>query len=131
MSEQVVVENNSGMGKGTQVPDIVAKKFNWGAFLLNWIWGLGNASYITLIIFLVALIPFVGGFAMLGCQIWFGIKGNEWAWQNKKFESVEKFHSYQRKWATAGAIVFAVSILLGLLTYTLFGAFLLTQPTVQ
>ena len=114
MSEQVIAENNSGMGKGTPVPEIIAKKFNWGAFFLSWIWGLGNATYITLVIFLAALIPFVGAFAILGCQIWFGIKGNEWAWQNKKYENVEKFEDYQRKWATAGVILFVVGLLCGL-----------------
>ena len=109
MSEQTIVENNSGMGKDIQVPEVVAKRFNWGAFLLSWIWGLGNGTYITLIGLLVCFIPFVGGLIALGCSIWFGIKGNEWAWQNKRFNDVEHFHSYQRKWATAGVIVLLLS----------------------
>src|SRR6516162_11951094 len=29
------------------------KRWNWGAFLLNWIWGIGNQTYIALL----ALIP--------------------------------------------------------------------------
>lgn len=29
-----------------------------------------------------------------------GFKGNEWAWRNKEWQSVEQFHSVQRKWAT-------------------------------
>ena len=32
--------NNSGAGKDSPVLDIVAKRFNWGACLLSWIWGL-------------------------------------------------------------------------------------------
>ena len=48
--------NNSGAGKDSPVLDIVAKRFNWGACLLSWIWGLGNRSYITLIIFPIARI---------------------------------------------------------------------------
>ncbi len=29
------------------------RRWNWGAFLLNWIWGIGNQTYIALL----ALIP--------------------------------------------------------------------------
>src|SRR6202040_3092399 len=32
------------------------KRWNWGAFLLNWIWGIGNQTYIALL----ALIPGFG-----------------------------------------------------------------------
>lgn len=96
--------NNSGQGPNTPVLDIVSKKFNWGAFLLNWIWGLGNRTYITLILFLLGFIPFLGIVAIFGCQIWFGIKGNEWAWQNKRWNSIEHFHEVQKKWAIAGII---------------------------
>ena len=110
-------ENNSGQGPNTPVPDIVARNFNWGAFLLSWIWGLGNKTYITLIIFatiLVAWIPIVGWLISLGLCIWFGTKGNEWAWQNKRFESIEHFHEYQKKWAIAGTVLYLVSIIIGI-----------------
>ena len=32
-----------------------AKKWNWGAFFMTWIWGLGNKTYIALL----GLIPVV------------------------------------------------------------------------
>ena len=32
------------------------KRWNWGAFLLNWIWGIGNQTYIALL----ALVPGFG-----------------------------------------------------------------------
>ena len=119
--ENEVIENNSGQGENITVPEAVADKFNWGAFLLTWIWGLGNKSYITLLIILtifLAFIPFVNlvtGMVQLGLAIWFGIKGNEWAWKNKKFESIEAFHSYQKKWAIAGTILAVLSILLAII----------------
>ncbi len=120
MSEQTITENNSGMGKGISVSGEVANRFNWGAFFLSWIWGLGNNSFITFLIWtscLIIFIPLIGIFAPLGFAIWFGIKGNEWAWQNKHFESIEKFHDYQRKWATAGVIVSVIfPVLIGALT---------------
>jgi saccharopine dehydrogenase-like NADP-dependent oxidoreductase len=31
-----------------------------------------------------------------------GIKGSAWAWQNKRWESVEAFKRTQRKWAMWG-----------------------------
>lgn len=103
-----VAENNSGKGGDYPVLDIIKDKFNWGAFLLSWIWGIGNKTYITLIMlvaWLLGFIPFVGALLVLGIHIWFGIKGNEWAWQNKRFPSIKAFHEYQKKWAIAGIII--------------------------
>lgn len=124
-------ENNSGQGPNTPVPDIVARKFNWGAFLLSWIWGLGNNTYITLLIFatiLVAWIPIIGWLISLGVCIWFGTKGNEWAWQNKRFQSVEHFHEYQKKWAIAGGILYLVSIIIGIIINCFIFAYLFKSP---
>ena len=121
MADEVFI-NNSGQGENIEVPENVSDKFNWGAFLLTWIWGLGNKTYITLLIIVLAFIPFVNlvsGIAQLALSIWFGIKGNEWAWQNKKFASIEAFHEYQKKWAIAGTIL---AIILGIL-FTVLVAF--------
>ena len=106
------LKNMSGKGSTYPVPDIIAKKFNWGAFLLTWIWGIGNKTYITCVILAVLAIPLIGGIASLGFSIWFGIKGNEWAWQNKQFSSIQAFHENQKKWAIAGVIVTVIAILL-------------------
>lgn len=117
--------NNSGGGKGSAVLDIVAKRFNWGAFLLSWIWGLGNRTYITLVIFpafLLCLIPILGPLAHLCIYIWFGIKGNTWAWQNKRWQSVEEFHRVQKKWAIAGVIVILLSLIAGIILSTFIAA---------
>ena len=62
--------NTSGQGKGTELPDEL-KGLNWGAFLLNWIWGLGNRTYIALLA-LIPLVNFVMMFVLL-------FKGNKWA----------------------------------------------------
>ena len=107
--------NNSGAGKDSPVLDIVAKRFNWGAFFLSWIWGLANRSYITLVIFpaaILSIIPFLGIFVQLGLCVWFGINGNKWAWQNKKWNSIEEFHAVQKKWAIAGTIVEIIFVIL-------------------
>ena len=91
------------MEAGTAVPAEV-KKWNWGAFLLTWIWGIGNQVWIALI----ALIPIVGIVMMFVL----GAKGNEWAWEKRRWDSVESFHSTQRKWAIAGLIVYGAVIVI-------------------
>ena len=56
--------------------DILKKKFNWGAFLLTWIWGLFNNTYITLIALPIAFIPKFASLLGFLLAIYFGIKGN-------------------------------------------------------
>jgi len=99
------VENTSGTGKGAAIPDGVPG-WSWGAFLLNWIWGLGNGTYIALL----CLLPYVG----FGFAIWMGIKGRELAWQNKRWDSVEHFNAVQRKWSVWSVAILVGSFLLGL-----------------
>ncbi|HEX5506584.1 MAG TPA: hypothetical protein VFW96_28470 [Thermomicrobiales bacterium] len=98
-----VLGNTSGQGPGAAVPAEI-QGWNWGAFLLNWIWGIGNGVMIALL----ALIPFVN----LAVAIYLGVKGSELAWQSKQWESLEQFQSVQKKWSTAGLIVLAASLLL-------------------
>jgi len=108
------LENNSGQGKDSPVLDIVAKRFNWGAFGFSWIWGLCNRTYITLIVFPLALIcwiPIIGSLIFLGVCILFGIKGNKWAWQNKRWQSVEHFHRVQKNWAIAEIVMICIGII--------------------
>jgi len=100
------MENTSGTGRDAAVPAEI-DRWNWGAFLLTWIWGIGNNTYIALLSF----IPFVN----LVMLFVLGIKGSAWAWKNKRWESVEHFKSTQRKWAIAGLVVCVISFLLGIL----------------
>lgn len=99
-------QNTSGMGSQAVVPDGV-RGWNWGASLLSWIWAIGNNTWIGLL----ALIPYVG----LVMSIILGVKGNEWAWRNKRWNSVEHFRKTQRTWAWWGLGVFLLSFILGLL----------------
>jgi len=72
-------------------------RWNWGAFLLSWIWGIVNGTPIALLT-LVPLVGFVMVFVL-------GAKGSGWAWRNKRWDSVEHFKRVQRRWAIAGLIV--------------------------
>ena len=90
------------------------KKFNWGAFLWTWIWGIGNNTWIALIallLLLLSFIPFVF-LAYLAFAIFLGIKGNEFAWKNKEWKSEEHFTKVQKLWAGWGLGCFIASIIL-------------------
>lgn len=116
MTNDQIIQNNSGQGPNSSVPESIKNHFNWGVLLLTWLWGIGNKTYITFIVIALCLIPVVGPFISLGVQIWFGFKGNEWAWQNKKWESVEHFHRVQKNWAIAGLALILIGIALSILT---------------
>ena len=79
-------------------------RWNWGAFLLNWIWGIGNNTYIALLMF-VPLVGFVMPFVL-------GAKGSRWAWRNGRWDSVEHFKRVQRLWAIWGAVILIGFLLL-------------------
>lgn len=89
-------ENTSGHGKFAVVPDEV-RKWNWGAFWLTWIWGIGNGSYIALL----ALLPILN----LIMPFYLGKNGNELAWRNNSWYDLEDLHGTQKKWALAGWII--------------------------
>ena len=40
------------------------------------------------------------------------IKGRQYAWQNKRWSSVEHFNSVQKKWSIAGVIIVPLAVLL-------------------
>ncbi len=91
------MENTSGQGKSAVIPDEI-RKWNWGALFLNSIWGLGNRTYIALL----CLIPIVGVVMVFVLSA----KGNKWAWQNKRWKSIEHFKRVQKIWSWAGLAVF-------------------------
>jgi len=95
-------ENTSGQGESAIVPEEV-KGWSWAGFGLTWIWGVFNGVLISLL----ALIP---GFAFIWAIV-LGIKGNEWSWRNKKWDSVEQFKNAQRPWSIAGIVVFAIGVI--------------------
>lgn len=92
------------------------KRFNWGAFFLTWIWGIGNNVLETLWILVAGFIPFFGVLLTgIVLPIIFGIKGNEWALKNKQYESIEHFHRVQKTWAIIGLSLYLASTLFSIL----------------
>jgi len=93
-----------GEPKDTPIPPRL-DRWNWGAFLLNWIWGIGNSTYIALLMF-VPMVNIVMIFVL-------GAKGSRWAWRNRVWEDEAHFIRTQRNWARAGVIVLLGIVLLG------------------
>ena len=85
-------------------------KFNWGAFWGTWIWGMLNKSFKTL--WILILWPFTG---ILPFMLLFGLKGNEWAYKNKKYENLEIFHEKQSNQAIIFAIAFPFLIIISII----------------
>jgi len=104
------MENTSGQGETAVVPQEIIR-WNWGAFFLSWIWGIRNKTYIAFL----SVIPVVG-FVMM---IVLGMRGNEWAWQNKRWESVEQFQHEQKIWSTLGIRLAKIILFLAILGYIL------------
>lgn len=77
-------------------------RWNWGAFFLNWIWGIGNSTFVALL----ALIPIVN-IIMLFVLGW---NGSRWAWRNRAWRDAEHFRRSQRAWAIAGLAIWVVAI---------------------
>ncbi len=92
--------NTSGQG-GTAIPPEEIRGWNWGAFFLHLIWGMGNNTLVALFMLVPGInlfLPFV-----------LGARGNEWAWQNKRWESIAQFQEVQRIWAICGILFALVS----------------------
>ena len=87
------MDNSSGQGPLAAVPPEV-DRWNWGAFLLNWIWGIAHNTWIALLMF-VPGVNFVMPFVL-------GARGSLWAWRNRSWESVGHFRRAQRAWALWG-----------------------------
>ena len=99
----LATENTSGQGKLTVIPQEI-KGWNWGAFLLGIIWGAGNNVWWSLLLF-IPYFDIVWVFVM-------GIKGSEWAWKSKRWDSIEHFKKTQKKWRNWGIGITAMFIVL-------------------
>jgi hypothetical protein len=105
--------NTSGMGRMAAVPQELGD-WNWGGFLLTWVWGIGNTVWWSFLVF----IPYLGIMVMPWVL---AFKGNQWAWQSRHWDSVEHFKRVQHTWTMWGmgitiavTLVLTIMLLLGL-----------------
>ena len=131
--------NTSGQGRLAQVPlDVLG--LNWAAFMGTWIWGIANHVWISLLYLVptvfsivITVLVFSGAFSQAEIMIWMyrneGLltivpfiqpvmgfillfKGNKWAWQSKKWDSVEHFLRTQRTWRNWFIGIFIINLFL-------------------
>jgi len=88
------------------VPDEV-KGWNWGAFMYNIFWGIGNKTYLPLLM-LIPIFNIVWIFVV-------GFKGNEWAWRKGDYQDVATFKAVQATWSRAGFVQFLIGLIFFLL----------------
>ena len=102
--QQSTLVNSSGQGglfnSSVPVPEEI-KGWNWGAFLLAPFWLLSNRVWIGLLTW----VPVVGFWVAIAL----GVKGNEWAWKSRRWQSIDSFKTHQKRWAIAG-IVLGISV---------------------
>ena len=94
--------NTSGMGSALVVPPEIARGWNWGAFALPLFWGLAHNTWYAWLVLVLFFCPPVGIFSCAFAALIFGAFGNQWAWQNRQWQSVEQDHAVQRQWAVWG-----------------------------
>jgi hypothetical protein len=98
--------NTSGQGKSGIVPPTIKGSWNWGALLLPCFWCFPNRVWGGLWLWLLVFIPgWWSGWIWWGFAIALAANGNTWAWQSRKWNSVEAFQKHQRGWAIAGIVV--------------------------
>ncbi|HEY9694589.1 MAG TPA: serine/threonine-protein kinase [Oculatellaceae cyanobacterium] len=106
--------NTSGQGhlldNAVEIPDEIVG-WNWGAFMLPGFWCLTNRVWIGLLSWL-DLSVITCGVPTITISILLGIKGNEWAWKSRRWQSVKAFKRHQRFWAIAGFIFWALFLTL-------------------
>lgn len=85
--------------------------FNWGAFLMGWLWCFFNGEVETGILLIllgifsnVRVIGFIFLILYLTILIDLGRKGNKIVWNHKEWKSVEAFKNAQDSWLSAGII---------------------------
>jgi hypothetical protein len=95
---------------GNAIPEEVARRWNWGGFLLSifWPWWNANVTLKWITVAAILLSSFTAGLSGLALAIYFGISGNRIAARDRSFASTDEFIAVQRAWAKAGVIVLIV-----------------------
>ena len=114
------MQNQSPVHRQNPLPPEL-RGWNWGAFFLNWVWGLAHNTWI-------ALLMFVPGVNIVMLFV-LGAKGNAWAWANNEWRDVEHFKRTQRIWARVGiGAFFGIPLLFGVIFAAIMMAFNSSDP---
>ncbi len=118
-----------GRGRGAALP-VGIEYWSWGAFFLNWIWALGNRTYVGLLALvgwaaaidgpllaqatgsgtaeLGRILALAGPGLVVATSLVLGMKGRAWAWRHRRWDGVAHFQRAQRRWSVMGIAVAAV-----------------------
>ena len=80
------------------------KKWNWGAFALNILWGIGHKVYLPLL----CLVPLFNIVWVFIC----GAKGNKWLWESGRYQTPQELLKSQETWNRAGFVAFIIYLIL-------------------
>lgn len=124
-----------------QATNIVPTGFNWGAFWLTWLWGIGHGIWISILLILLLVVTLLvqlgtaivslftsspnsesahtitwvvfGGVLIINLlvSIWFGVKGSNWAWSRRGQRDEATFAQREKTWAVAGWVIGILVIL--------------------
>lgn len=116
-------EVNTSGTNGPVPPEIARLKWNWGAFLLAFLWSVNHRikwGWGILVLSLLGRAPGAIGYLfsilVLVASVYLGLKGSTMAWQNRRFDGgVAQYFAVQRKWLTWGVAVLVVSVIFGVL----------------
>jgi len=113
---EIGIQNTSGTGYSAIVPGEI-KGLNWGAFFIPVIWGIFHKVWLG-VLCLAPVVGFILPFVLL-------VKGNDWAWQSKQWDSIDQFKRSQKKWMYWGIAAFVAPFVLilgiGLVIFGLLG----------
>ena len=125
-------ETNSAGPDTYLAPPPNLRKFNLGAFIFGWLWGVCNGVTWSLVALPCAILasvfrkysadafleyglPVILNLAVIAISFTLGINGNKMAWNSKKFASAEVFEATQEKWKKAAFIVCGIALGLSIL----------------
>ena len=99
-ANNVVYTPAPAVNSGAGTTEVRLNGWNWGAFLFGGWWGLFNGCWwiflVNIILGLLSLIPFavaIFGPVQIIWSIICGVKGDQWAWENKEWYSAESFRT--------------------------------------
>lgn len=105
--------------------------FNWGAFLLTFIWGIKYKAWITFLaipLFFIQMPLGLNWLLLVLFQLYCGIKGNEWAYKQEYWKKPKEFRVTQMKWA---AVALAINIIIPMILLSITAKFLKKPENVQ
>jgi len=92
------------------------KKWNWGAFVFTWVWGLHYRMYWALTVFILYAVSIalgVAGILILPLiSVVFGLYGTRWGWKMGVWKNWDAFLQVKAKWDKIGKWSLPVVILL-------------------